>query len=265
MRNTEWVVVDSIMASIYIALMVLSICVHSKLQRGFPLFRKTSQVLCGTIILMCLATISKYLLDALGYLETNRILHLLGNVVLWNIRIFLVIMIYVLHLLFWGQIYEHSTELVLLPTTYANWKLRIIMYVYICVVGVDTVVMTITTIVCKQSVGQWITNITYFTNYFSLAFVTLIFIVYLYKNYNPSLEHPENRRARTIVGFLALACLLLFMIRGVLDLTLFNGKKKVSVFIYLIYWLLVEVIPITSLLCGFFTLPEPAEMKPILS
>ncbi len=260
MKNPEVFGIFVAMAGIYVGMLLLSIGVHIRLQRLFPSFSKTSWLLCGTIVLMCLVTSIKYSLDAWGDSPTIQIL---ANDVLWTVRTWLLISSFTLHLLFWGQLYEQSVEeLVLLTQTHITPKLKIILYIYIALIGCDSMVIIMVDYICAPPVAQEIAFIAYVSNYFSLILVTAMFLIYLYSNRSTSRQHPHHKKALNTVSLLALLCLSMFVLRAILDLTILNNATIVILFLY---WILVEVIPITLVLIGFLRLQPQIELQPLLT
>ncbi len=165
---------------------------------------KTSRVLCGTLVLMCVVSILRYSLT--WVLSTERL------VIFWALHDWFLISSYTMHLIFWGQLYEQSAELVLLSQSNITPKLRRFSYLYIGLIGTDTVGM-VSIYELIPSTQKWIL-FTWVGNYFSLALITLLFLIYLYKNSKMSKEYPHNKKARTTVGLLALVSLFYLYFGG---------------------------------------------------
>ncbi len=254
------------MACIYVGLLILSVAVHIRLQRLFPTFSKTSFLFCGTIVLICLITSIKYSLDAWGNSPTIQIL---ANDLLWTVRTLLLISSYTLHLLFWGQLYAESAELVLLSKTNITPKLMIILFIYLGLIGCDSLVVIVVNYLGAPPIAQELFVITYVSNYFFLILVTAAFLIYLYRSGSTSTNkqqqqhHPHHKKARNIVSLLAMVCLCMFILRAILDLTILNNHA--TIVLLFLYWMLVEVIPITLVLIGFLHLKPQIELQPLLN
>ncbi len=87
---------------------------------------------------MCVVTTIKYTLNALA---SPQKVEFVANDLLWTVRTWLLISSYSLHLVFWGQLYEESEELVLLSQSHITTKWKIILYIYIAIIGADTIMV----------------------------------------------------------------------------------------------------------------------------
>jgi len=166
-------------------------------------------------------------------------------------------------------------------------KLRIAFVIYLVVLAI--VYLVVDSILAYQyyteggaevannySTYEW-NFLVYPTIYVSVVTLTIFFFIYLYNNvfvwiFEPKRPANQLTKLRRRVGIPALISLLSFIIRAIFDLSsffssTFNDWLNSNAFVWVIYWAVVEIVPLVLVLSIFLTLKATRDnsSQPFLS